>query len=187
MQISSGCWPVFSCLSDAVLLPYPHPRGKDPFLPVISLRWHNLLSVSADVTMTSPSPLFHCQITVQGAHKAENTKSHSDNTLSGDILHLCSLEIHCSGNTKGCPTLVALQVCKENSFIEFVLGWTKKMPKKASKLKQHGRGWHERLQFYGSSSFGFIYFFMNRSSFLINLHLWVNKKKVAQIPGGNSE
>lgn len=139
----------------------PTPEEKTPFY-LWSRCADTICSVSLlmPCKMTSPSPLFHCQITVQGAHKAENTKSHSDNTLSGDILHLCSLEIHCSGNTKGCPTLVALQVCKENSFIEFVLGWTKKMPKKASKLKQHGRGWHERLQCYGSSSFGFIYFFI---------------------------
>lgn len=41
VQISSGCRPVFSCLSDAVLLPSPHPRGKDPFstcaLPALTL------------------------------------------------------------------------------------------------------------------------------------------------------
>lgn len=54
-QISSACRPVFYRLSDAVLLPSPHPRGKDLFLPVISQRWHYLLSFSADA-MQNDSP-----------------------------------------------------------------------------------------------------------------------------------
>lgn len=88
MQISSGGWPVFSCFFHAVLLPYPHPRGKDPFLPVISLRSHNLLSVSADAMqddIAKPSvPLPYND--ARGPIKQKNTKSHSANTLSGDIL-----------------------------------------------------------------------------------------------------
>lgn len=102
-QISSSCRPVFSCLFNAVLLPAPHPRGKTLFY---------LWSPSADTIctvsllmpckMTAPSPLFHCQITSTGeAHKAENTKSNSVNTLSGDSLRLSSFEICRCRNTKG--------------------------------------------------------------------------------------
>ena len=96
------------CLSRCISLPRLHwlitislsQRKKTP-LYLWSLRVDTICSVSLlmPCKMTAPSPLFHCQITVQrgvgrmvGAHKAENTKSHSANTLSGDSLYSGSLE-----------------------------------------------------------------------------------------------
>ena len=131
--------PVFSCLSNAVLLPPPHPRGKDPFLPVISRRWHYLHSVSADA-MQNDSPKSSVPLpdnSAGGAHKAENTKSHSGNTLGGDSLCLSSLEMCCSRNnlglccSSGCasllektPWLRLLRRTKETPKTE----WKPKMP-----------------------------------------------------------
>lgn len=93
------------CLSPCIFLPRLRwlitisrsQRKKTPFY-LWSLHVDTICSVSLlmPCKMTAPSPLFHCQITVQGvegmeAHKAENTKSHSANTLSGDSLYSGSL------------------------------------------------------------------------------------------------
>lgn len=177
VQISSGCWPVFSGFCSAVLLPYSHPRGKEPFstcdltrltLSVQRLcwcqaKWHLLVSCM---------PLLHRQITVRWSaismHAAENTKSHSANNIKGDILHLCSLEIHCSKNTKSCPIPVTAR-------------FVRKTPTKASKLKWHGKEQQERLWNASLKNTNRIFF--------LYINLWVNRKEaiwVAQILRGNS-
>lgn len=77
VQISSSCRPVFSCLSNAVLLPAPIPEEKTLFY-LWSSSADTICSVSLLMPrkMTAPSPLFRRQITAQGAPVKQKIPNH---------------------------------------------------------------------------------------------------------------
>lgn len=102
---------VFSCLSNAVLLLTSHPRGKDPFLPVISQCWHYLHTVSADV-MQNDSPKSSVPLPDNSAGAAIKQKI-PNHILLIPLVGTASVLAHLKSAAAEIPRVVLLQrLCK---------------------------------------------------------------------------